>query len=135
MATAWPPLWPPLDFLLTPSLFLFFFMMDSKVAKVARGFDVHSRVLYGSRKLWPPWPPRHKTSVINHLAVAIMATDGHPMATGLCHVFNGLLDFVGSLFLDHLERYPHRALFGAGETDVGARGLGAPAVGAFQPGE
>ena len=135
MATAWLPLWLPLDFRASPSFFLFFFMMNSEVAKVGRGFGHRIRAPIRDGKLWPPWLPRHKTSVINHLAVAMMATDGHPMATGLCHDFNGLLDFVASLFLDHLERYPHRALFGAGETDVGARGLGQLAVGAAQPGE
>ncbi len=135
MATAWPPLWPPPIMALTPSLFLFFSMMSNKVARVATGFRGHSRVLYGSGKLWPPWPPQDKASVINILAVPMMATDGHPMATGLCQDFNGLLDFVVSLFLDYLERYPHRALFGAGKADVGARRLGDPPIGAFQPGE
>ncbi len=38
MATVWLPPWLPPESALTPSLFLFFFMMDIEVAKVARGF-------------------------------------------------------------------------------------------------
>ena len=110
-------------------------MIKIEVTKVARGFGhaLWAPIVLG--KLRPPWAPQHKTSVFNPLPVATMGTDGHPLATGLCHVFNGLLEFVLSLFLDDLEGYPHRPRLGAGETDIDSRGLGELAIGAFQPGE